>query len=153
MNKRDFARQLRKNATDAERKLWRRLRDRRFSGYKFRRQHPIGPYVVDFVCLEQRLVIELDGGQHLERRGYDRNRDRWLANEGYRILRFPDNAALRETEAVLQVIWKTLHAAPSSGLRPPSPPVGRRNNQTHSPCGEKGKRTLSPWGRGIKGEG
>ena len=64
MNKKDFARQLRQNSTDAERRLWSRLRGRRFSAYKFRRQAPVGEYIADFICYERRLIIELDGGQH-----------------------------------------------------------------------------------------
>jgi very-short-patch-repair endonuclease len=139
MNKHDFARQLRTNSTDAERKIWRQLRDRRFSGFKFRRQHPIGPYVADFVCLDRRLVIELDGGQHAAQQGYDRNRDGWLAVEGYTVLRFPDNVVLKQTPVVLEVIWKALHDSPSPGLRPPSPPVGRGKSSSPSPLGGEGR--------------
>jgi very-short-patch-repair endonuclease len=82
-----FARSLRLNATDAERQLWYWLRGRRTAGMRFRRQQPIGPYIVDFVCAKCRLVVEIDGGQHLESEG-ERRRDRWLAGHGYVVLRF-----------------------------------------------------------------
>jgi very-short-patch-repair endonuclease len=73
------ARELRKNLTEAERTLWRHLRLRQFGGYKFRRQQPIGNYIVDYVCLEKRLIIELDGGQHSKQIAYDSERTAWLA--------------------------------------------------------------------------
>ena len=84
------ARQLRANSTKAELRLWRRLRSRALNGHKFVRQEPIGPYVVDFVCREQRLVIEVDGGQHATDKR-DAVRDRWLADHRYRIMRFWNN--------------------------------------------------------------
>ena len=82
------ARELRKNLTDAERMLWAALRLRQIEGYKFRRQRPIGPYIVDFVCLEKSLVIEVDGGQHEGQLVHDTSRDAWLESQGYRVLRF-----------------------------------------------------------------
>ena len=100
-------RQLRKNMTDAERALWFRLRSRQVEGHKFRRQHPIGPYVVDFVCLEQRLVVEVDGSQHMDN-PHDESRTRWLNAEGYKVLRFWNNEVLLETDAVLEVIQEAL---------------------------------------------
>jgi very-short-patch-repair endonuclease len=109
------ARKLRRNPTDAERLLWRHLRLRHFGGYKFRRQRPIGPYIIDFVCLEKRLVIEVDGGQHSEQRSYDARRDAWLKKEGFRVLRFWDQEVLKQVESVKQVIWAKL-SAPSSIL-------------------------------------
>ncbi|HAS52732.1 MAG TPA: DNA (cytosine-5-)-methyltransferase [Nitrospiraceae bacterium] len=84
------ARRLRKNPTHTERHLWRHIGDRQIVGYKFRRQHPIGGYIVDFVNLENKLIIELDGGQHLNNTK-DKIRDEWLRAEGYRVLRFWDN--------------------------------------------------------------
>ncbi len=81
------ARELRRNMTDAEKRLWRELRLRQFDAHKFRRQFPLGPYIVDFVCLDARLVIEVDGGQHLDS-PEDRRRDAWLATQGFRVLRF-----------------------------------------------------------------
>jgi very-short-patch-repair endonuclease len=109
------ARYLRSNPTDAERILWRHLRLRQVGGYKFRRQRPIGPYFVDFICLEKRVVIEVDGGQHSEQRSYDDRRDAWLKKEGFRVLRFWDHEVLRKIENVKQVIWQALRA-PSSIL-------------------------------------
>ncbi|WP_303905497.1 endonuclease domain-containing protein [Thiohalomonas denitrificans] len=104
MTKTEFARQLRRNMTDAERRLWRHLRLRQLAGCKFRRQCPIGRYIVDFVCFEQTLVIELDGGQHAEQTAQDARRDAWLKMQGYQVLRFWNNEVLQETEVVLEVI-------------------------------------------------
>ncbi|MEE9247731.1 MAG: endonuclease domain-containing protein [Dehalococcoidia bacterium] len=102
------ARALRKNPTDVERTLWRHLRLRQFNGFKFRRQRPIGPYIVDFVCLEKRLIVELDGGQHFDQRGYDSRRSQWLAKEGFRVIRFWDNQVLRDIDAVKMAILNAL---------------------------------------------
>jgi very-short-patch-repair endonuclease len=102
------ARELRKNMTEAERILWRSLRLRQIRGYKFRRQQPIGKYIVDFVCLEKRLIIEVDGGQHSEQIAYDSERDAWLKSQGFGILRFWDNQVLKETEAVNEIIVEVL---------------------------------------------
>ena len=85
------ARILRKNSTDAERKLWQHLRRYQINGYKFRRQHPIGPYVVDFVCFEKRLIIEVDGGQHAQQVEDDNARTEWLQSQGFQVLRFWNN--------------------------------------------------------------
>jgi very-short-patch-repair endonuclease len=100
----DSGRALRRRSTDAERLLWRLLRGRQLTGLKFRRQQPVGRYVVDFVCLEQRLVIEVDGGQHAWRREADDEREAWLARQGYRVLRFWNNEVLRQPDAVLRSI-------------------------------------------------
>jgi very-short-patch-repair endonuclease len=107
------ARYLRSNPTDAERILWRHLRLRQVGGYKFRRQRPIGPYFVDFVCLEKRIVVEVDGGQHAQHFSYDAKRDAWLRAEGFTVLRFWDDEVLKQVENVKQVIWEAL-SAPSS---------------------------------------
>jgi very-short-patch-repair endonuclease len=103
---RAFARHLRRSQTDAERRLWRYLRGRRLLGLRFRRQHPIGPYFADFACLELRLVVELDGGQHADPRGQEHDRVRTAALEarGYAVIRFWDNDVLRDTQAVLATI-------------------------------------------------
>jgi very-short-patch-repair endonuclease len=95
------ARQLRQRSTAAERLLWESLRGRALEGAKFRRQHPIGPYVVDFYCLEARLVIEADGGHHLARRRRDRLRDAYLRRAGLTILRFSNDQILADTDAVI----------------------------------------------------
>jgi very-short-patch-repair endonuclease len=100
------ARELRQAMTDAERRLWRYLRCH-FLGIHFRRQVPIGPYIVDFACLGRMLVIEIDGGQHLGSAN-DELRDRWLRERGYRVLRFWNHEALKNTEGVLAVIAAAL---------------------------------------------
>ncbi len=87
--------------TDAERKLWSKLRDRRLEG-KFRRQFPIGPYVVDFVCLSHKLVIELDGGQHAEQLDYDNQRTEYLEHFGFRVLRFWNTDVFFQFDALLE---------------------------------------------------
>lgn len=102
------ARQLRRNMTDAERVLWSRLRKRQLEGYRFRRQYPLGRYIVDFICLQQRLVIEIDGGQHNDQQTYDDMRTTWLEAQGYRVLRFWNNDVLDYTEAVVEIIAAAL---------------------------------------------
>ena len=94
------ARHLRTHSTDAERVLWRHLRAYRLRGHKFRRQAPIGRYIVDFVCFELRLVIELDGGQHAERTKYESDRTAWLRGQGFRVLRFWNTDVLNNLEGV-----------------------------------------------------
>lgn len=87
--------------TDAERKLWLALRDRRLGGFKFRRQVPVGPWIVDFLCKEAQLVVEVDGGQHAGS-PRDRRRDAWLAGEGYRVVRVWNNEVLGNLDGVLE---------------------------------------------------
>jgi very-short-patch-repair endonuclease len=101
------ARRLRKNATQAELSLWNTLRARQVQGFKFVRQEPIGRYTVDFVCRERRLVIEVDGGQHATDRR-DVERDRWLAEQGYCVLRFWNNDVLGNLPGVLEMIAAAL---------------------------------------------
>ncbi len=88
--------------TDAERKLWSALRDRQIDGLKFRRQHPIGPYVLDFLCEERRLAVELDGGQHTAEK--DAARTAWLADHGVRVIRFWNNDVLTNLPGVVEMI-------------------------------------------------
>ena len=104
------ARKLRKESTDAETRLWLHLRAHRYGGYKFKRQQPIGSYIVDFACFDARLVIEIDGGQHADAARSDSIRDAWLAREGFRILRFWNNEVLENTEGVMQEILLSLQA-------------------------------------------
>ena len=96
------ARSLRRNSTDAEIILWQHLRGRRLLGYKFRRQAPVGKCIVDFLCEDQAIVIEVDGGQHMERESYDQTRTDWLEANGFRVLRFWNNDVMRNTDAVLE---------------------------------------------------
>ena len=108
----------------AERLLWRRLQDRQLAGFKFRRQVPIGPYIVDFVCFAARLVIEVDGGQHAMSPA-DVRRDRWFAAQGFRLLRFWNNEVLDNLDGVLRTIADVL------AVEPPHPnplPQGEREN-------------------------
>ena len=99
---------LRLNSTDAELKLWYRLRSRSLGGFKFVRQEPIGPFVVDFACRERHLVVEVDGGQHAERQSYDDERSRTLSKHGFEVLRFWDNDVLTRIDSVKQAIWNAL---------------------------------------------
>lgn len=99
-----LARSLRKQQTEAERLLWSRLRNRQLQGCKFRRQQPIGPYIADFLSLEPKLIIELDGGQHAEQQEQDNQRTRYLQALGYRVLRFWNHEVLNDLEAVLEAI-------------------------------------------------
>jgi len=101
---RDSARRLRRNSTEAERLLWRKLRSRQVAGLKFRRQRPVGRFIADFACAEARLVVELDGGQHARRTSRDVRRDRVLRGLGFRVLRFWNGDVLRNPAAVLQAI-------------------------------------------------
>ena len=103
-----FSRKLRHEMTDAELKLWRHLRLRQILGAKFRRQHPCGKYIVDFACIEAKLVIEVDGGQHGERNTQDGERTLWLESEGWKVVRFWNNEVLENTQAVLNVIHASL---------------------------------------------
>lgn len=106
------ARALRVRQTDAERLLWSRLRNRQFAGYKFRRQEVIGAYIVDFICLEAKLIIELDGGQHGTQIEYDAERSRYLNRLGFKVLRYWNNDVLRNLEAVLESIRLELIVSP-----------------------------------------
>ena len=101
------ARELRTGSTDAERHLWYYLRAHRL-GYKFKRQVPIECFIVDFVCYEKRLVIELDGGQHQDKQAYDTRRTAVLSRKGFRVLRFWNHEVLQHTEEVLEVIRQAL---------------------------------------------
>ncbi|CAN7169228.1 DUF559 domain-containing protein [Pseudoxanthomonas sp. LjRoot143] len=116
---RNNAKQLRKGMTDAERKLWKYLRAGRLDGFKFRRQHPVPPYVLDFCCMECGLAVELDGSQHSE--SGDASRSRYLESQGWRIVRFWDNDVLNKTDAVVETIWNLL-SRPT--LSPTPLPVG-----------------------------
>jgi very-short-patch-repair endonuclease len=98
------AKALRQSSTDAENLLWYRLRNRQLLDLKFRRQRPIGKYIADFTCLEIRLVVELDGGQHVNQEAYDRTREEEMKRLGFSTLRFWDNDVLKETDAVMEKI-------------------------------------------------
>ena len=130
------ARALRKGMTDAERLLWRYLRNRQVGGCKFRRQHPVGSFIVDFVCIEKRLIIELDGSQHAFSIASDVERTNYLKEEGYRVMRFWNNEVLQETDAVLSAIRDKIK--PSSPL-----PTIRQDSRI-------GRTLRAPIGRGTR---
>lgn len=102
--KTEYSRELRNQPTDAERFLWRYLRDHQIEGAKFRRQHPIGTYIVDFACLQKKVLIELDGGQHAESAPDDQVRDAWLKAEGYAVLRFWNHEVFENIDGVVEAI-------------------------------------------------
>jgi 5-methyltetrahydrofolate--homocysteine methyltransferase len=119
-SQRDFARTLRNNPTTAEKHLWSYLRVEQLHGHKFRRQAPIGPYTVDFICFANQLIIELDGPQHLAPAAdeHDKDRDQWLTSRGYRILRFRNQQL---DDNILEVIDEITTALQASPL--PNPPL------------------------------
>jgi len=126
MASRTFAKLLRRQMTDAEHRLWKHLRAHRLYGEKFRRQQPIGPYIVDFVHFGARLIVEADGGQHAGSPA-DKAREAWLIAQDFSVLRFWNDEILLHTDAVLESIWQALRErAPS----PPTPlPQGERGEQ------------------------
>jgi very-short-patch-repair endonuclease len=120
----EFARVLRKNPTDAERRLWFLLRYKKLGGYRFRRQQSIGPYVADFFCASAKLIVELDGDQHgtVEMIEKDRKRTVWLQEHGYRVLRFPNHEVFKTPSVVTETIWRALDAPPTRTARAVRPP-------------------------------
>ena len=113
----EFERQLRRDQTDAEKRLWYYLKNRNLGGWKFRRQHRVGPYVLDFVCLEAGLAVELDGAQHALQADHDARRTEYLSRLGLRVLRYWDNQALSETSAVLEDVLRNLGPSPQPSPR------------------------------------
>ena len=124
MEKQRFAQQLRKQMTEAERRLWYVLRNRCFSHVKFRRQVPLGQYIVDFVSFEKQLIIECDGGQHALREKQDERRTQFLESEGFSVIRFWNHDIFLNTEGVLMTIDAALKI-PLPRPLPPPPPHGR----------------------------
>jgi len=108
--------------TDAERRLWLRLRDRRLQGHKFRRQHPLGPYVLDFFCEASKLVVEIDGSQHANNEAKDATRTQWLEAHGCHVLRFWNNDVLTNIDGILTTILAAAEAPHPGASRRPSPP-------------------------------
>lgn len=165
MEQRAFAKHLRRHMTESENRLWQHLRAHRLNGQKFRRQQPIGPYVVDFVHFGARLIVEADGGQH-NHAPRDEQRDDWLRKQGFRVLRFWNHEIMGNLEGVLATILDAVTNPPS----PPTPlPQGERGNaatstsipppgnipgsKPFSSCGEgavgTNSKPLSPCGRGV----
>ncbi len=121
---RHHAKSPRIGMTDSERRLWSRLRLEQL-GVKFCRQHPLGPYVLDFACLDPRLVVEVDGSQHDEQVAYDQQRDAWLVGQGFRVLRFRSNEVLTNTDGVLTCIHEALLELAQPAPTPALPQRGR----------------------------
>ena len=119
-----LARKLRRSSTDAEHMLWKHLRAHRMAGYKFRRQVVIEPYIVDFICLEVRLIVEADGGQHMEQLEGDLKRSAFLESLGYKVIRFWNHEILTDTHIVLERIYDYLIETPS-----PQPSPGGRGRK------------------------
>jgi len=128
------ARQLRKNMTEAERKLWNRLRRQQLGGFRFRRQVSFDKYIVDFACFDPKIIIEVDGSQHVIQIAYDDQRTKFLQSFGYTVLRFWNNEILGDIENVLQTIWNI--CIPPSARWAPSPEKGEgllaKLNKNHS---------------------
>ncbi len=102
------ARKLRRSSTDVERKLWHRIRDKQVEGFRFRRQRPVGRFIVDFICLDARLIVELNGGQHAENVAHDEKRSAFLESLGYRVLRFWNSEVIENIEGVLERLREAL---------------------------------------------
>ena len=142
--------------TESKLRLWRLLRDRRLSGFKFRRQVPVGPYIVDFLCVGAKLIVEADGSQHAESR-HDNIRDAYLAGQGWKVLRFWNNEVSQNREGVLETIFA--HAStPSSGPSGHLLPKGEGVLNAASPKGDRPGSTVSagapsPSGRRWRAEG
>jgi len=133
----DVARRLRRDASEAEKVLWRVLRGRNLNGLKFRRQHPMGNYVADFVCFEKHLIVEVDGGHHAVETRRDEKRDAWFRKEGFQVLRFWNYEVLTNREGVVQVILER--------CKEPSPyplPEGEGKKK-----GEEAVLSPARWGR------
>jgi len=126
-----FAKEMRQAPTDAEARLWHFLRNRRLDGWKFRRQHALANYIVDFICVDGRLVIELDGGQHADifAKEKDAQRSAFLAERGFRVLRFWNNEVLQQTASVLEQILATLDE-----LKHPSPQPSPQGEREYDAC-------------------
>ena len=127
------AKTLRVNSTDAERKLWSRLRARQMLGHKFVRQHPVGPYIADFACRTADLIVELDGGQH-NQSARDDQRTQALAAHGYDVVRFWNNDVLTNIDGVLATLAERLAKAPSPGLRFAKPDLSPGGRGTECAC-------------------
>jgi len=123
----DLARKVRRESTEIEQWLWQELRGHRLGGHRFRRQHPVGPYVLDFYCPSARLCVEVDGSGHLDRAAHDDRRSEWLATRGIRVIRFWDHEVSNQREHVLQAIADAIDdrlraALPLRRFAAPPPP-------------------------------
>jgi very-short-patch-repair endonuclease len=123
MKLKGYAKSLRNNSTDAEATLWYYLRAKRLNGLKFKRQQPMGKYIVDFICFEKKVIVELDGSQHLQNDTYDKKRDEWLESQGYHVMRFNNIEFFEHKEAVIEKIAETCLEEPPLSV---SLPQGER---------------------------
>jgi very-short-patch-repair endonuclease len=137
------ARSLRNYATDTERHLWSHLRGCQLGGHRFRRQVPIGDYIADFACLEAKLIVELDGGQHQEQADYDARRDAQIEAQGFQVLRFWDNQVFKEMQAVLEVILRALEERTSP--HPNLPPQAGEGAVSDPQAGERANTQAGKW--------
>src|SRR5262245_1301270 len=149
LSQRERARQLRRDLTPSERVLWKHLRNRRFAGFKFRRQHPLGPYFADFACLECQLIVELDGETHLGREEHDERRSHYLRAQGWLVLRIWNTQVYDELDAVMEVIYRACRERKPKPLTPNPSPLS---------TGAKGARppltpNPSPLSTGARGAG
>ncbi|MFO1257121.1 MAG: endonuclease domain-containing protein [Gammaproteobacteria bacterium] len=122
-----FSRELRKSGTEAERLLWARIRNRRLGGYRFKRQVQFKPYIVDFVCLKSKLIIELDGSQHQDAKEYDLNRTDYLESLGFKVVRFWNSEVTKDLNVVLRAIYEHL-TNPHPPCGHPLPQLGEGNS-------------------------
>jgi very-short-patch-repair endonuclease len=130
---RQFARNLRKNITDAEVRLWMSLRAGQLKGFKFRRQAAIGRYIVDFVCFPAKIIIEVDGSQHgePENQSKDVRRTAWLESQGFQVLRFWNHEVMEDLEEFVELIWRKLQRVGGAG--PPSPAFPTEGREQERP--------------------
>lgn len=144
----DHARHLRRDATEAEKALWRVLRNRGFEGLKFRRQVPVGSYIADFLCESENLIVEVDGGQHDTQMAYDEARTRYLQSQGFRVVRFWNNDVLRNIEGVLEDMRQLLqHPLPRERKGPVA--QRREGEGLHGGYRESPSPQPSPEGEGV----
>jgi very-short-patch-repair endonuclease len=137
---------LRRNTTEAEKRLWHRLRKFDLEGSHFRRQVPIGPYIADFACMAARFVIGVDGSQHADDRGqeHDERRTRWLMKEGYRVLRFWNGDLVRNMDGVIETIYAVLYGSPAAPPAALKQQRRRRVAASHVPTLARDARRPSP---------
>jgi len=154
VNARKFAKSLRREMTDGERLLWQRLRGESL-GFKFRRQHPLGPYVADFACLAPKLIVEIDGSQHLDQPAYDAKRDVFFRRHGFDVMRFPANLPCADLQSMVEAIYNRLTELTALA---PIPTFPQRGKEPASALLQSGKASehfpallLPPLGEGRDG--
>jgi len=137
-NARKFARSLRREMTDGERLLWQRLRGEQLS-VKFRRQHPVGSYVADFACLAPKLIVEVDGSQHVDQQAYDARRDAYFKSLGFDVMRFPANLPFSDLQSMVEAIYNRLTELAAVAPIPTFPQRGKElENSSVTPLSPQG---------------